>query len=171
MHLLLLQRQGPPVEPSLDTTNTRSAEEADAGATEPACTAAETDGSADTPSECTNSEPGERGSPRDDDPCKLLGADAPVVANLCYQYAVKMCNGPLERWPGVRGRGEPGEWDDEQLKDMRCLAEMVGVLQSYSQCLPSEDRKVICDKVLNYPDGKHAGFTVETMKLCKDIYT
>jgi hypothetical protein len=151
------------VEPSLDPTITRSA-----GATEPdsVCVASDADGSTDTLSECINSESGESGTPREDDPCTLLGADAQDVASLCYQYAVTVCNGPLERWPGLRESGSPDEWDDKQLKDIRCLGETVAVLQSYWQCLPAADHDAICEKVLNYPDGKHVGFTRETKNLC-----
>jgi hypothetical protein len=102
------------------------------------------------------------------DLCALINDDdlAVEVAHLGYARALDICNRPLEIWQGVK-HGDPHEWDDVELKDMRCLGEMVAVLLGYSKCLPPDDRTAICDRVFSFPtENTHVMPSDETIRLC-----
>jgi hypothetical protein len=164
--MLLLQRPqrggipAPPDTPTLDSANAKSAEERAADA-EPVCSDTEVKRAA-------AEAPADPISPYD--LCTPINNAtlATAVADLCYENAAKICEGPLERWPGTKEPGALDEWTDEQLKGMRCLGEMIAVVESFWDCLPKDDRKAACDKVLEFKaPNNYVRPSDDTIALCE----
>jgi hypothetical protein len=104
------------------------------------------------------------------DQCSPIGdADlATAVADICFANAVEVCNGPGLPVPGSQP-GATGEWSSDQLKGLRCLSEMVAVVQSFWDCLLPVDQSATCSKVLEFAAvDSYVRPSDQTIALCQN---